>query len=612
MRDWFKVALQINQDHPDTWSLIGNLHLNKNELGAGQKKFERILKFNEDDTYATIAIGNIWLETLYVPGRDKKKDKRHESRALDIFKQVLSVDPRNIWAANGVGCILAHKNLLNEARDIFAQVREATADFSDVWLNIAHILVEHKQYPRAIQMYENCIKKFYKYSNIEILLYWARALFKANRLQECKVILIKARHVAPYDKILRHNLSLVQQKLAKHTLEDSKYNLKQIETAIKDLEIAKMTFKWLSEHAHEEQTEFDIMYDFKAPGETEAGKCQDLLNQTTHHLSRARRLDEEEREVKRKQEHDREEQKQKLLNEQQKKEHELQQQKMVLSEKRAEFVKKAQTFTRNINYEEKEEKKSRKRSKKDEIDEFISSGDSDHEKSQDGNYNEEASTQIVIQKSKKNEKKASKSKTKRVKSNVDDFIDDSSNTGSAAGGSGAEAISNKKRKRNNSSNKLKRVKRTLDSDASGDDNDVNEEESNGSSVIKIKKKKKKNFGAESRNKKKKPLGKPQKSSNNSHFKSKEYISSSDDDDKTSEEAVEEESQNEEAKENPEEDDVEEGTAEEQEEEEEEEVEEEKQDAENEEEEEEEGEEENQDDEEIEEQQEEDQDEEDDE
>jgi len=35
---------------------------------------------------------------------------------------------------------------------VFAQVREATADFCDVWLNIAHIYVEQKQYVAAVQM----------------------------------------------------------------------------------------------------------------------------------------------------------------------------------------------------------------------------------------------------------------------------------------------------------------------------------------------------------------------------------------------------------------------------------------------------------------------------
>lgn len=51
-----------------------------------------------------------------------------------------------------LGAVLAHKGYITEARDCFAQVREATADFRDVWLNIAHIYVEQRQYVAAIQM----------------------------------------------------------------------------------------------------------------------------------------------------------------------------------------------------------------------------------------------------------------------------------------------------------------------------------------------------------------------------------------------------------------------------------------------------------------------------
>jgi RNA polymerase-associated protein CTR9 len=42
--DWFKEALRFNTEHPDAWSLLGNLHLAKAEWGPGQKKYERILK----------------------------------------------------------------------------------------------------------------------------------------------------------------------------------------------------------------------------------------------------------------------------------------------------------------------------------------------------------------------------------------------------------------------------------------------------------------------------------------------------------------------------------------------------------------------------------------
>lgn len=57
--------------------------------------------------------------------------------------------------------MLAHKGYFREARDVFAQVREATADMPDVWLNLAHIYVEQKQYISAIQMVCFCVCEVY-------------------------------------------------------------------------------------------------------------------------------------------------------------------------------------------------------------------------------------------------------------------------------------------------------------------------------------------------------------------------------------------------------------------------------------------------------------------
>lgn len=75
---WFKQALGVSQTHADTWSLIGNLHMSKCEWGPAQKKYEHILNLPEfkDDPYSLTALGNIWLETLFVPVRDKEKVRR--------------------------------------------------------------------------------------------------------------------------------------------------------------------------------------------------------------------------------------------------------------------------------------------------------------------------------------------------------------------------------------------------------------------------------------------------------------------------------------------------------------------------------------------------------
>ncbi|XP_037072194.1 LOW QUALITY PROTEIN: RNA polymerase-associated protein CTR9 homolog [Pollicipes pollicipes] len=296
--DWFKEALQVNNEHPDAWSLIGNLHLAKQEWGPGQKKFERILNSTPHDPYSLIALGNVWLQTLHVPTKDKEKLHRNQDRALAMYKQVLRHDPRNIWAANGVGAVMAHKGYISEARDIFAQVREATADFCDVWLNIAHVYVEQKQLVSAIQMYENCQKKFFKFNNVEVLLYLARAYFKAGKLRDAKMTLLQARRVSPQDTVLLYNLALVLQRLAMQILKDEKSNLKTVLQAVHELGLAHKYFQYLSING--DRMKYDL-----AMAEVEARQCQDLLSQAQYHVSRARRQDQEERELRRRQDQER-------------------------------------------------------------------------------------------------------------------------------------------------------------------------------------------------------------------------------------------------------------------------------------------------------------------
>ncbi|XP_046852275.1 RNA polymerase-associated protein CTR9 homolog isoform X2 [Xenia sp. Carnegie-2017] len=403
--DWFKEALQINQvlhisfsiakvdvyvslqtacvikckdlldlivyllfkDHPDAWSLIGNLHLAKQEWGPGQKKFERILKqaSTQNDSYSLLALGNVWLQTLHQPTKDKSKEKRHQDRALSLYKQVLRQDARNLYAANGIGCILAHKGFQREARDIFSQVREATADVADVWLNLAHSYVEQKQYVAAIQMYENCLKKFYRHHNVEVLSYLARAYYLSGKLHQCRHVLIKARHIAPNDTVLLFNASLVQQKLATVILKAEKSSLKVVLSAVGELENAQRSFQWLSRHG--DRMKYDLAW-----AQSEARQCQDLLSQAQYHVMRARKIDEEQQEIRRKQEEEKELLRKKKEEEERLKKEENEKQQKEMLEKRANFreaTKNLLVFTQE-DMEEKKPKKKRGR----ETGEIYSSG----------------------------------------------------------------------------------------------------------------------------------------------------------------------------------------------------------------------------------------------
>ena len=105
--------LSLLQEHADAWALIGNLHLTKQEWGPGQKKFERIVKnpSTKGDTYSTLSLGNVWLYALHVTTRDRTKDRRNQDRALDFYTNVLRKDPKNIFAANGIGNFISYSIL---------------------------------------------------------------------------------------------------------------------------------------------------------------------------------------------------------------------------------------------------------------------------------------------------------------------------------------------------------------------------------------------------------------------------------------------------------------------------------------------------------------------
>ncbi|KAF9794379.1 hypothetical protein SFRURICE_014599 [Spodoptera frugiperda] len=328
--DWFKEALKVNTEHPDTWSLLGNLHLAQQEWGPGQKKFERILQNSStsNDAYSLIALGNVWLQTLHQPCREKDREKRHQERALTMYKQVLKSDPKNIWAANGIGCVLAHKGCINEARDIFAQVREATADFPDVWMNIAHIYVEQKQYINAIQMYENCVRKFRMHHDVEWLTWVARAQTLAGRAGAARASLLRARRVAPHDAALMYNTALTLRRRAAAVLKDERSDLRVVLRAVHELHVSHRHFARLGEA------------EAGAAAAQEARTCADLLSQAQWHVARARRQHDEELSLRDKQREQREAFRRQQEEERKRREEEQQKSTVEMLQKRQEYKEK--------------------------------------------------------------------------------------------------------------------------------------------------------------------------------------------------------------------------------------------------------------------------------
>lgn len=170
-----KHALEGDKRDPDVWTAWGNIHLAKKEVQNAQKKFEQVLEEAKvclgllltgkcltadkleqvkDDPYALLALGNIWLAEAQSARSIANPDaqKRAIKYAKLNFRSVLKKEPRNVFAAHGIGCVLAVEGRLSEAKDVFVSVREAESDIPEPWLNLAHVYLDQKNYVNAIKL----------------------------------------------------------------------------------------------------------------------------------------------------------------------------------------------------------------------------------------------------------------------------------------------------------------------------------------------------------------------------------------------------------------------------------------------------------------------------
>ena len=85
------------------------------------------------DAYATISLANIQVNA------DHKNQAA--STATEIFRTVLEKEPANLYAANGIGVVYVDKGASTRLRQIFSQVREASAECIPAQRNLALLSV---------------------------------------------------------------------------------------------------------------------------------------------------------------------------------------------------------------------------------------------------------------------------------------------------------------------------------------------------------------------------------------------------------------------------------------------------------------------------------------
>lgn len=124
---------------------------------------ETLTKYDSHDTYALISLGNLYIAMAkeIKPKSQSDVDKKNQSfvRGAQLFQKVLSIDPHNAFAAQGIAIIFYEIKQTNIALEIFRKVRDSIDDVS-VYINLGHAFVDVGQYSKAIESYEIALTRY--------------------------------------------------------------------------------------------------------------------------------------------------------------------------------------------------------------------------------------------------------------------------------------------------------------------------------------------------------------------------------------------------------------------------------------------------------------------
>ena len=183
---WYKEALTVLPHLADAYTALAKLHVGGHDFQAAQSKLEKILQKDNLDAYASITLGNIYLNNARIDkhkekdkdkeDKSKEKFKQYLSRALDRYAHVFHRQPNNVFAANGAAAVLFQTGRVKEAKLMFSQIREAAADHvPEVWINLAHAHLVQGEYIPAIKSYQAALDKFYQGHDVDLLRFIAHA-----------------------------------------------------------------------------------------------------------------------------------------------------------------------------------------------------------------------------------------------------------------------------------------------------------------------------------------------------------------------------------------------------------------------------------------------------
>lgn len=220
-----------------------------------QKHYKHTLRtYDKHDLYSLTAMGNVHLTIAREMPKDTDlhKDRRSKTymRAVEFFDKVLTLDPKNAFAAQGLGiAVVEEKKDLSAAVQVFSKVRESIKDAS-VHINLGHVFCDLKQYSRSIENYELAlVKSKNKDPHImaclgRVWLMRARAEKSSDAFQTSLDYSQQAYAASPANINFKFNVAFVQNQIAQYMigLPEPARSLAEVEAASAGLDNAIEAF----------------------------------------------------------------------------------------------------------------------------------------------------------------------------------------------------------------------------------------------------------------------------------------------------------------------------------------------------------------------------------
>lgn len=139
---------------------------------------ETLVEHDSHDAYALISLATIYcVMARELKGtKDSEKKKKYSIRAIELLTKVLSLDPKNVFAAQGLAIVYIENKELDKGLEILRKIKDSLNDIS-VYLNLGHVFAETKQYASSVENYELALSRYTDGKDSNILTFLARSWY---------------------------------------------------------------------------------------------------------------------------------------------------------------------------------------------------------------------------------------------------------------------------------------------------------------------------------------------------------------------------------------------------------------------------------------------------